>query len=354
VDNGPVRSDPIVSGSGQVHVSDDLAAYGLDATTGARRWRTRVVPSGQPAGVVAGPVASEEKVLQVPWGGAPDTGGIEWLDATTGAHQASRGGLGVRAVTLRDPWAINVFSGFVEGTVAGAGIGIDGPVDWGVLFNLQVGPELPPPTEPAVTADRVFVGIERSWFGNNMLGGWDLDVPCQAGDLPPNCTPDVKTQLDGVPTAPVVSDDETTAYVATDAGTVYAVDTATGAVRWTAALGSPVAQRPALTPSTLYVLTEDGHLVFLPAGGCGAAACSPTTRLALAGSPVAAPAVAGGVVYTASTGGTVEAFAADGSCPTALWIGHAGAEITGGPTIDGGRLLVGTAGGRVVSYAPTS
>jgi hypothetical protein len=47
-------------------------------------------------------------------------------------------------------------------------------------------------------------------------------------------------------TPPVLAPDESTVFTATTAGTVYAVDAATGALRWTAAVGSPVDQLPAL------------------------------------------------------------------------------------------------------------
>lgn len=76
--------------------------------------------------------------------------------------------------------------------------------------------------------------------------------------------------LDGaIATSPVLSSDGATAYV----GTLYAVDTAGGAVLWTAAVGAAVTQPPALAGDTLLVPTASGSLVALAAGGCGAATC---------------------------------------------------------------------------------
>ena len=239
VDDGPVRSDPVVSGPGLVHVSDDEGVYGLAAGTGARRWRTQVVPAGQPDEVVPTPVSTEGDRVHVAWGGAPDTGGRSVFAATTGAPVAAAAGLGVEALTLRDPWLVTTFSGFVEGTVAGAGIGVEGPTRWGLTFGLEVGPKLPTPTGPAVTTDRVYVGIDRSWFGNDLLAGWDLAPGCVNIPQPPLCVPQVKAQLDGRPTGPVIADGEQTVYVATDAGTVYALNADTGAVRWKASMVPP-------------------------------------------------------------------------------------------------------------------
>ncbi len=72
----------------------------------------------------------------------------------------------------------------------------------------------------------------------------------------------------------------------------------------------------------------------------------------MAGSPVAAPAVAGDVVYVASSGGTLEAFPAGASSPP-LWSTELRSEITGGPTVAHGTLLLGTEAGEVVAYRPT-
>jgi len=352
VDDGPVRSDPVVSGAGLVHVSDDEGVYGLAQSDGGRRWRRQVVPAGQPDAVVPGPVSTEGDRLHVAWGGAPDTGARLELDARTGALRRTAGGLGVEAITLRSPYVVTAFSGFIEGTLAGTGFGVEGgPRPWGVTLALEVAPKLRAPTGPAVTSTRLFVGIERSWFGTNILGGWDLDPGCATVPVPPQCTPQVTTQLDGLPTGPVVADDERTVYVGTDAGTLYAIDGATGAVRWRAALGSAIVQQPALTPSTVYVVTADGRLVTLAAGGCGPALCTPTGSTPVAGTPTRAPAVAGGVVYVASTGGTIEAFSAT-SPGAPLFTDDLGAEITGGPTIATGRLLLATATGQVVAYTP--
>jgi outer membrane protein assembly factor BamB len=353
VDDGPVRSDPVISGADLVHVSDDQAVYGLTPAAGERSWRTDVVPD-QPAGMRAGPVSAGETTLQVPWGGVPDNGGTDVLDTATGTLVDHDFSIGVRSLTLRDPWRVSGYSGFGEGTIAGAGFRVDGPHSFAVLFGFEVGPELPPPTAAAIsTDDRLFVGIESSEsFGSDRLAGWDLESECELWTPPEQCQPDVSTQLDGVPTEPVVAEGGTV-YVATDAGTVYAVDAATGTVQWTADVGAPVTQRPALTTRGLFVATDAGELVVLNASRCEVPVCEPAWSTSLAGSPVAAPAVAGGVVYVASTGGTIEAIPESGSGGgEPLWDTNLSAEITGGPTVGNGLLLAGTADGHVVAFAP--
>ena len=76
-------------------------------------------------------------------------------------------------------------------------------------------------------------------------------------------------------TTPVLSADGATVYVGTDAGSFSAVDAATGAARWSAAVGSAVVAPPAVALATVFVPTAAGSLVALPADGCGAATCAP-------------------------------------------------------------------------------
>jgi outer membrane protein assembly factor BamB len=351
VDAGPVRADPVVSGPGVVHVSDDIAAYGIDTGTGTRLWRTPVVPAGPPAGLVAGPVAAEGGTLVVPWGGAPDSGGTVRLDAATGAVLGRGGGIGSMFVTRRDPWTVTVSSGLVEGTLPAAGIEVDGPVDWFLIVGFGVDP-VPAPTAATVTSSHFFVGLGGGFYGVDILAAWDLDQGCPAGGPEAQavvCQPDVRTALDGLPTTPVVSDDEATAFVATDAGTVYAVDTVTGAVRWSAAAGAAVTERPALASGGLLVATDAGTLLTFAAGGCGAATCPPIRTVPLAGRPATAPAVAGGVVYVA-TGRRLSAYPAAGPAVRPLWADGLDAPVTTGPTVAFGTLYAGTADGRLVAF----
>jgi outer membrane protein assembly factor BamB len=73
------------------------------------------------------------------------------------------------------------------------------------------------------------------------------------------------------------------------------------------------------------------------------------------------PAVAGGVVFTASsTGfdpstGSLRGFDAAGcgsSTCTPLWSTETGSRITGAPAISAGTLFVGTRDGRLLAYRP--
>lgn len=152
-------------------------------------------------------------------------------------------------------------------------------------------------------------------------------------------------------TPPVLSSDRTVAFTVTDAGTAYAVDTTTGAVRWSTPVGSAVAATPALADGSLFVPTASGSLVVLDAGdGSPSWSTGPGSGLTVQ------PAVAGGVVFTGAADGTVRAFDASGcGTPTCtdLWSAATGSRITGAPAVSLGTLFVGTEDGHLVAYTPT-
>ena len=177
------------------------------------------------------------------------------------------------------------------------------------------------------------------------------DALCEDGTY---VCPNWATPTDGTTaTAPVLSSDEATTFVGTNAGTVYAVETQTGAVRWSTPVGSPVTDAPALANGSLYVPTAGGDLVVLAAGGCGAPTCAPLWTAPTGSSITQQPAVAGGVVFTGSADGSLNGFDAagcGGPICSPLWSASTGSEITGAPAVAHGGLFVGTADGRLVAY----
>lgn len=157
-----------------------------------------------------------------------------------------------------------------------------------------------------------------------------------------------------VTTSPTIDPGGATLYVGTDAGTVLALDVATGQVRWSASLGAAVSANLSLAEGTLYAPLADGRVAALPAGGCGAPTCASSWESA-AGSPITGqPAVAGNLVFTGSADGSVKAYDADGCRPTGgcppLWSDSLGSAITGAPAVTAGQLYVGTQDGRLVAY----
>jgi outer membrane protein assembly factor BamB len=363
VDEGPV-GDPVTSAAG-IHVNDTRAVYGFDPATGARRWRYGVAA---PATMDQPLVNGDRLIANMR---VPDDflghGAHVGLDPATGA--ALSGEDVERVLAVRGDRFVS-FDDFgfprllaweeflsVVDTTTGQEICCHG------LFYL----EGQAPTHPQLTLGSSLVlhggpglltfqppgGLHT--FGNGVRA-YALDgsvAPCSSAELAAACAT-WTTRTDGTTTtAPVLSDDETTAYVGTDAGTVYAVDTATGAVRWTASVGSAVTDAPALAGGRLFVPTAAGDLLVVRAAGCQTATCAPLWRGTTGSAITQQPAVAGGVVFTGSADGSLRAFPAGGcgrpSC-LALWAAFTGSAITGAPAVSAGHLYAGTADGRVVAY----
>ena len=360
VDDGAV-GDPITSAPG-LHVNDAHAVYDFNRVSGARVWKYAATGAsdqmGQPS--VVGDRVVANVILGSPTG--PLGGARIDLDAGTGSVLS--GPTNGRFVTARGTREVRFNEAFfrswlwsltVVDTTTGTNdccVGLFGAGDF-----------LPAPPPFTLTSTAVLhsgQGIVRfdlppfdpAAIGNGVRAYTiDADAICAAGTY--TC-PNWVTPTDGTrATPPVLSDDEATTFVGTDAGTVYAVDTQTGTVRWSAPVGSAVTDAPALAYGSLYVPTAGGDLVALAADGCGAPTCAPLWTAATGASVTQQPAAAGGVVFTGSADGALHAFDADGcggpTCP-ALWSASTGSEITGAPAVALGRLFVGTADGRLVTY----
>jgi outer membrane protein assembly factor BamB len=357
---------PIVSGGG-VHATLGSVLHTRAPADGAARW---TFDGTQPAPTfMSDPVHREGEVL-VGYGFG-NLGG-NWqrraLDARTGEVLRDLGGGlvdGVRGSRVAGstfsfgsltPIAVGIslndlgsttsgWSGFVDvRDFSAAGLRLPATVGSDGMYHAGSGLlQTTPADQPAIGQ-----GVRR--FGNAR--------PAQCytgGEFPYFPCPQWATPIGAVVTTPVVvGPGEETVYVGTGDGRVVALDAATGAVQWTAAVGAEVTAAPALAGGTLYVPTADGDLVAVAADGCGAATCQALWKAPTGSRITVQPASAGGVVFTGSQDGTVRAFDADGcgaaTC-TELWSDATGANgISGAPAVTGGRLYVGTGAGELVAY----
>lgn len=358
VDEGPV-GDPVTS-VGAVHVNDTRSTYGFAATTGGRLWEYGVAEPN----TMNQPFVSGDRVVVSMSAGAPVYYGarVEVAAATGNVVVGEKKGRvaavrGSNMLLFRDeytspglwPYGLEVIdaagnlmccSGYIGAgsyltTLPSLTLGPAAALHGGVGANADL-----PLEEPGAWGN----GVRAYVLGNSRSCRNSLAVcPNWARPLPGTTT-----------TAPLLTSDGATAVVGTDTGHVVAVDTASGALRWTASLGSAVTDTPALAHGMLFVPTAEGTLVALAAGGCGATTCAPRWWAATGSRITQQPAVAGDVVFTGSANGALRAFRATGcgssSC-SALWSASTGSEITGAPAIDSGRLYVGTADGRLLAYA---
>jgi outer membrane protein assembly factor BamB len=351
-------SSPVVSNSG-VHVYAGDALYGVDRSTGAVRWRTPVPVLGR---VYAGHLVVVGDRLLASYGWVSEAWEGHWYDTRTGTDVGASGDAMVSSVRGGDVLSARVFAVSGGDGMTGLALRTIGgePGSWSGMLD-SPGPGA---TAPALTLGREHVyhsgwaidsdGPTRS-RGVRAFPVHDARTDCGPSVFPDVACPTWFTPLDAADIEPVLSADGTTLYASTATGTIHALDTATGAVLWSASVGAAVSAPPAMAGGVLFVPTEDGNLVAVDAGGCGAPTCAPlwtaTTGARISGQP----AVAGGVVFTGSVEGSLHALDAAGcgaSVCAPLWSTDTGSGISGAPAVTGGQLYVGTVDGRLVAYAP--
>jgi hypothetical protein len=352
--------DPVTSNAG-VHVADLRSAYGFDTADGHRLWAEA---SAAPLVMDAPHVRGGDTVLVGRWNptatATTDPDGSDrtlQLDAATGATVAEpHDGVIVALRGERAAYSSIDFVrlGFARYPFWLTTVDLDPPC-CGYWYYLSQGAEPATPLPPV----RITLGTAEFFqAGDGLLSPTELGQtgnglrayrPSEAQSCSGYLCPTWLVPLDGTTATPVVlADGEGVAYTGTDAGTVYAVDTGSHEVLWTAAVGAAVADSPALAGGSLYVPTVGGGLAVLDAAtGDLLWTAAPGSTL------VAQPAVGGGVVYTAASGGALAAYDAAGcgaaTC-TPLWSATTGSEVTGGPAIDAGQLYVGTADGHLDAY----
>jgi outer membrane protein assembly factor BamB len=343
---------PIVTGRG-LFVSSKLRVHAFDRVSGAPRWDRLlgyVPPPGDAdlAARVGDPFLEGDRVFVVDSAAGPrgsEVHQLSILSATSGdvLEQRSAGALLAKRGT-----ALATGSRFSAIIPEWSQLGVTDPgrrLSWGGMVTRTF-------------SGRATLGTDRLYaaFGAT-VDSFDYQIPCGPVPEAPQfdfCTPEWSQTLDGESTDVVISEDRTTLFVASAGGTAYALDAATGEVRWTMPLGSSATAAPALADGTLYVATSAGRIVAAAAAGCGKAVCRPLWKASTGSAVAVQPAVAGGVVYAGTLGGTVVAFDAAG-CGAGrcrpLWTGEAGEAVDGGLAVALGRLYAGTTTG-VVAFAP--
>ncbi|HEY8546542.1 MAG TPA: PQQ-binding-like beta-propeller repeat protein [Acidimicrobiales bacterium] len=368
-DDGQVRpapaGPPVVASNGRVLVSTRDSLQSLNATTGARQtlWSDWTV--AQP----------HDLELFTTGDGRLGTGArtgtfqqaTAWYDAATGAPTSGPhvGSIG----SLRKPWIAGTsdFTDFNQGPTPvpvrflhvrrldDPGAGWQGRLGNGVGAS---GVALTP-TAVIQAGQGLTTGVPGDGTVRNGVRSFALEgtaVDCGAGATADHACPEWYTPVDGTAAGPVVlSDDDATAYFTTDAGTLYAVATADGTIRWSIAGAGPLAT-PALADGVLLVPLAAGAVGAYDADGCGAPTCTPLWTTAPAGDEITQqPSVAGGVVFTSDADGTLAAYdlagCGEATCDP-LWVEELGAGITGAPAISLGHLYAGLEDGRVVAFAP--
>jgi outer membrane protein assembly factor BamB len=131
-----------------------------------------------------------------------------------------------------------------------------------------------------------------------------------------------------------------TVYIGSDDGKVYALDAATGDLRWTYTTGAAVESSPAVAAGTVYIGSNDDRVYAL-----NAATGHLRWTYKTGSYVVSSPAVEGGTVYIGSFDGKV--YALDAVTGRLRWTYTTGAAIYSSPAAVGGTVYVGSYDGNV-------
>lgn len=353
--------DPIVSPAG-VHVTSGHKLVTVDPATGAERWRAVLFDTALAAQVPvsAGSPTAEGGNVFVPISVYRNFGpsGTHAYDAETGAYLGGVARSSSGLTVPRDGRLVGTFGEIVGTFQAITGYFVTDRSDPAKSWIAYLALGGLPPTTPGEVA----VGRDAFYFQDgSTLFAYPLSKPAGCVAVSPGtsfefCPPTWSETFGPGLTRPVLSDDGTLLF-AGDAGHLWAFQASTGGPMWSGPL--PTDDAPSAPPSVdddrVFVPTAE-RLVVFARNGCGAAACNPLWSADTGGTVRAQPAIAGGVVYTATDNGLLRAFPAAG-CGAAtcapLWEHDLATQITGDPAVSNGRLFVGTADGRLISFAPT-
>ena len=304
-------------------------AVAVDAATGGVDWSTDLTEAASTT--VNDPVHIDGRLV-VPyeyfkWGG------YATVTAGSGAVVAdSAPNTGTWALAVLDGDLVTTGFGYGSAVPTPFGYTVDGPCTAGIGGLIQY--------DPQPRRDFAYVGSDLMWNRDTAAAGF---VGCDPGTG--QYANQWNTELGAVPTGVAAVGDVRVVYTAAD-GTLTLLDAASGAVGWATEVGTALSP-PAVAGGTVFTTTADGRLVAVDA------ATGSVQWEATVGAP-GTLAVAGDVVYVAPDGGsTVLAFDGDGcgnaTCPSLASV-PAGAEITSGPIVDAGRLVVGTADGHLAAF----
>src|SRR5450755_112251 len=203
---------------------------------------------------------------------------------------------------------------------------------------------IPPQSTSSVNVPVFGFDTQRTHFNPSE----HLLSPSTITSLKPHWTANIGTGIAETffPSSPAVVNG--VVYVGSWDHKLYALDTSTGKILWSAQTGDHITSSPAVVNGVVYVGSWDHKLYAFRADGCVQFACSPLWASAPTGNSIfSSPVVDNGTVYVGSQDGKLYAFKTDGcdgnksSCDP-LWSVQIGTSITSSPAVDHGVVYVGS------------
>jgi outer membrane protein assembly factor BamB len=346
---------PVASG-GRIYVTTGFgaSASALDARTGAVLWtRDLFDPAGGFSQSLTAPALVDGELVLGKTSDATH-GAVYRLDPDTGAVLGSTPG---------DPVASVAAAGGVPAVHTRTAT-----VDT-VSWKYDAVAAHPSPLDPSPGGFAI-VGERILWSNGDFATGYSPACPASpaaasaSASSAGGCGPDWSTDLGG-PVSEVAAIGHGQVVYTYGPGSLAVLDVATGAVRWRASVtGFPGAHIAAVADGKIVVAAFNAvlspQLVAFPAGGCGAATCSPLWTAEFATTPggIQTPFVAAGdLVWAGGTlpgesGAGIHAFPLDGcGAPTCEPIASVPyASNTGTAIVHDGQLVIGDNVGRVITF----
>ena len=331
---GTNANEPVIV-DGVVYVTTESGRVtAFDAATGDRRWERNFYDGQVEAAPDFGDPAWHAGELLV-----PAMGGLLRLDAADGTTVGgSLDGEATIAVSVADGQVAPL-----AGTVSASGTGL-AHIDWKFRPTAVFAPGFGTGHDFAVVGERVMWSQATSAQG--------FSAACPPNPTAPGCGPDWSTDLGAHPSTPAAVGDDGVVY-ADAGGTITVLDAATGAIRWTGALGAP-GTAPAVAGDTILVATSDGRLVAYAASGCGEPTCEPLWQGTLENGTSIAPIAGGDVAYVATASRKIAAFSLDGcgadTCAPLTTVGPVWAGNLRGLAVSDGILIASADDGAVTAF----
>ena len=332
---GPIRSSPAVTEALVLAGSGDGNLYAIDRKTGRIAWRFTA-----DAAVNSSPAVGDGTVYFASLGGtvyavALSDGRLRWKTASGRPLAPAWAGASGIDYYVSSPVLTDelVIIGAPDGVLYALGRS-DGSVKWRGRTEGRIH------SSPAIRNGTAVVGsFDGSVYAFDLQSGarrWRFDTEGRGLE-----SESVGYDRRSIISSPAVTD--SAVYIGSRDGHFYAIDMATGKLRWRVAHddGSWSISSPAVADAVVYDASSDARFVHALSAATGEVRWKINTP----GSVWSSPAVAGGSLFIGDNSGVLHSI--DRTTGTERWSFKAGGGIMSSPAVAGGVVYVGSSDGAI-------